>query len=96
MTPIRAVVSQGRLDLEVPADWPDGTQVEIQPVEGTISDDTLSPKEIARTLATMDQLEQLELTESELTAWETERQARKVWDKAHFAEEAEKLRRMWE
>jgi hypothetical protein len=32
----------------------------------------------------------------EEAALATERQARKDWEKAHFAEQAEKLREMWE
>jgi hypothetical protein len=32
MTAIKAIVKGGRLELEVPADWPEGTVVEIHPV----------------------------------------------------------------
>ena len=96
MSTIKATVAHGRLEVDVPADWPDGTEVEIQPVQGKMSDEAMSPEEIARVLAAMDQLEPLELTESELAAWEAERQARKELEKAHFAEHAETLRRMWE
>jgi hypothetical protein len=68
----------------------------IERLELLRDDDETSPEEIARTLATMDQVEPLEMTEEELAAWEAERQARKEWEKAHFFEQAEKLRRMWE
>ena len=33
MTPIRAKVKRGRLELDVPPDWPDGTEVDILPSE---------------------------------------------------------------
>jgi hypothetical protein len=33
MTPIRAKVKRGRLELDVPPDWPDGAEVDIQPSE---------------------------------------------------------------
>ena len=33
MAPIKATVNAKRLELDVPADWPDGTVVQIQPVE---------------------------------------------------------------
>lgn len=33
MTTIKATVKGRRLDFNVPADWPDGTEVEIQPLE---------------------------------------------------------------
>jgi hypothetical protein len=52
----------------------------------------MSPEEIARTLAAMENVEPLDLTEEERAAWEAERQARKQLEKAHFAEHAEKLR----
>ena len=52
--------------------------------------------EIARTLDAMDKIEPCEMTEAERAAIEAERQARKKWEKAHFNEHAERLRRMWE
>jgi hypothetical protein len=55
----------------------------------------MSPEEIARTLAAMDQMAPFEMTDAERAAWEAERQSRKDRDKAQFAEHAEKLRRMW-
>jgi hypothetical protein len=88
---IRGIVAGGRLEVEVPADWPDGTEVQIQPI-----DEEMSPEEIARTLAAMDQSEPLEMTAAEQADWEAERQARKEREKAHFFERAEELRRMWE
>jgi hypothetical protein len=97
MTTIKATVSGGRLELDVPADWPDGTEVEILPLRigEHGDDDKMSPEEIARTLAAMDQMAPFEMTDAERAAWEAERQSRKDRDKAQFAEHAEKLRRMW-
>jgi hypothetical protein len=41
MTTLRATIKGGRLELDVPLDWPDGTEVEIQPVQrGAIKDTT--------------------------------------------------------
>jgi hypothetical protein len=98
MTAIKATVRGGRIELEVPKDWPDGTEVAIQPLEkeSTAEGDVLPPEEIARLLAVMDRMEPLQLTDAERAAWETERQARKDWEKAEFAKRAEKLQRMWE
>jgi hypothetical protein len=98
MTTIKATISGRRLELDVPADWPDGTEVEIHPIQsvGHGNDDKLSPEEIARTLAAMDQMEPFEMSDAECAAWEAERQCRKERDKAEFAEHAEKLRRMWQ
>ena len=96
MTTIKATVAGRRLELDVPADWPDGTQVEIQPLMHGAADDTMSPEEIAKLLAVMDQLEPLALSDAERVACESERQARKDREKAQFAEHAGKLKRMWE
>ena len=56
----------------------------------------MTPDEIARTLAAMDKVEPFDMTDQERSAIEADRQARKEWEKAHFDELAEKLRRMWE
>jgi hypothetical protein len=98
MTAIKAVVSGGRIELDVPKDWPDGTEVAIHPLaqEPADEDGALPPEEIARLLAVMDRMEPLDLTDAERAAWEAERQARKDWEKAEFAKHAEKLRSMWE
>jgi len=95
---IKATVKGGRLELEVPADWPDGIEVEVCPLEPGIQDDaqTMSAEEIAQTLAAMDQVEPLEITATERAAWEAEREGRIRREKARFAEYAESLRRMWE
>jgi hypothetical protein len=33
MTTIKAIIKGRRLELDVPADWPDGTEVEILPLD---------------------------------------------------------------
>jgi hypothetical protein len=95
---IKAKVNGRRLELDVPDDWPDGIEVEIHPSEqGTEGDaDAMSPEDIAKTLAAMDLVEPFDMTDAEWAAWESDQKARKEWEKAHFAEHAEKLRRMWE
>jgi hypothetical protein len=96
MTTIKATVAGGRLELDVPADWPDGTQVEIHPAMNASGDDSMSPEEIADVLMAMDRLEPLNLTEAERAAWEAQRQAAKDLDKRQFADRARKLKGMWE
>jgi hypothetical protein len=98
MTMLRATIKGGRLELDVPLDWPDGTEVEIQPVQrGAIKDTTvMSQEEIDKTLAAMELIEPFEMTDYERAAWEVERRAGKERDKAQFAEDADKLRRQWE
>jgi hypothetical protein len=98
MTVIKARIQGRRLELDVPADWPDGTEVEIQPL-GEMPDSKqgkLSPEEIAATLAAMDRIEPFEMSEAEFAEWEAERRRRKELDKARFAEEAERMRKEWE
>jgi hypothetical protein len=98
MTTIKTTIKGRRLELDVPADWPDGTEVEIHPLDqdanGTA--DAMSPQEITKTLAAMEQVEPFDLTAAEQAAWEAERQVRKEREKAEFAEHAEKLRKVWE
>ena len=96
MTTIKATVRGRRLEVDVPTDWPDGIEVEIQPLTGMPPDGPMSAEEIARTLAAMDQIEPLVLTEAERRAWETERREQREREKLQFAEHAEKLRRKWE
>ena len=56
----------------------------------------MTPEEIARVLAAMERIEPFVWTEEERAAWEADRLARKEWEKAHFNEHADKLRRMWQ
>lgn len=67
MSTIKATVKNGRLDLTVPDDWPDGTEVEIHPVgiEAGEMGDEMTPDEITRTLAAMDRIEPFEMSEDE-------------------------------
>ena len=95
---IRATVKGRRLEVDVPTDWPDGTEVEVYAIEPGIQDGAgmMSAEEIAQTLAAMGQVEPLEITAAERAAWEAERSGRTRREKARFAEHAESLRRIWE
>jgi hypothetical protein len=95
-TTIKATVHGRRLELEVPAEWPDGTEVEIQLLQQSADSDEMSPEEIAKLLAALDQFEPVEMTDAELAAWEAERKARRDQQKARFMEHAEEYRRMWD
>jgi hypothetical protein len=94
MTTIKATVKERRLELDAPAEWPDGTEVEIHPLNGAT--DEMSPAEIARTLAAMDQMQPFDMTDAEEAAWNTERQARIAREKAEFNRTLENLRKEWE
>jgi hypothetical protein len=99
MTTMTAIVRNGQLELPRPIDLPDGTEVEIRLPETEHSsgeEGQMTPEEIARTLAAMDKIEPLEMSDEERAALTADRQARKEWEKAHFDERAEKVRRGWE
>jgi hypothetical protein len=87
MTTIKATVQHRRLELDVPPDWPDGTEVVIHPLQPHSNGDAaqLSPEEIARTLAAMNDVEPFDMTDAELAAWEADLRARKGREKAEFA-----------
>lgn len=98
MTTLKATIKDGRLEIDVPFDWPDGTEVEIHPLgQGTNGDsDSMSPEEIARTLAAMEQIVPFEMTAAELASWDAERNARTEREKAEFTKRADRLRGQWE
>jgi hypothetical protein len=102
MTTMTATVRKGQLELPRPIDLPDGTEVEIRlpeqegEVSGREDGDMMTPDEIARTLAAMEKVEPLEMSDEERAALTADRQARKEWEKAHFDAHAEKLRKIWE
>lgn len=76
MNAIKATVEFGRIDVQVPSEWPDGTEVEIHPQGQAYPDDDerpMTPEEIARTLAAMDKVEPFDLSAEEaadLDTWE--------------------------
>jgi hypothetical protein len=98
----KGVIRNGQVIVDEPINLPDGSEVTIMGhahgkfVGEEDNDRPPTPEEIAATLAAMEKIEPFEWTDEERTAWQAERQARKEWEKAHFAENAEKLRRIWE
>jgi len=98
MSTLKGIIRNGQVIVIGPTDLPDGTEVEILPVGPSAVDDQaqMTPDEIARTLAAMEKIEPFEMTEAERAAIKADRQARKEWEKAHFDEHADRLRRTWE
>ena len=96
-TILKGVVRNGRIEVAEPIEFPDGTEVMIAESRAVESDDDpMSPEEIARVLAAMEKIEPFMLTPEEEAAWEADRKARKEREKAHFMENAQRLRRMWD
>ncbi len=96
MMTIKATVRGGRLEVDEPINLPDGTELNITLPDEAAEDGPMPAEEIARVLAAMDQTIPFEMTPGEEAEIEAQRQKQKEWEKAHFAEHAEKLRRMWE
>jgi len=98
----KGIIRNGQVELGEPINLPDGSEVTIighahgKFVGEEDNDRPPTPEEIAATLAAMEKIEPFVWTDEERAAWEAERQARKDWEKAHFEEHAEKLRRIWE
>lgn len=102
MIAIKGMVRDGQIVLNEPVEWPNGTEVKVEPVSpealpGLREEDWPTDREgIARHLALMDQIEPLLLSPEEEAEWKAALRARKEAEKATFAERAEQLRRMWE
>src|SRR5260370_33667770 len=98
MSTTKATWTNGQIVLDSPVDWPEGLRLSIEPepaqteASGVGDEGAMTPEELARTLAAMDQVEPLEMTDEERAAWAAECQARQRWGKAHFAQPAAKLR----
>ena len=74
MTTVRTVIHDRRIEVPAPEDLPDGTEV-ILTIGTDVADDNgpMSPEEIARVLAAMEQLQPLEVPDdvaADLDAWE--------------------------
>ena len=98
MNTLKGIIRNGQVVMIGPTDLPDGTEVEILPVglSAAADQEPMSSDEIFRTLAAMEQIEPFEMTDAERAAIDAERRARKEWEKAHFDERADRLRRIWE
>lgn len=102
MSVLKAIVKDGKIELEAPTDWPDGTEVRIEPTKPAESigirdeDWPDSPEGIARLVALMDQFEPLEFTGREEAEWEAARKAQEEFEKARFDEHGDALRKVWE
>ena len=99
MNAIRATVRNGRIEPEVPIDFPDGTELLVYPsVADPDPDDDWddTPEGIVAWLQEYDALQPLIFTDEERAALEKARAEQKAWELAHFEERAERLRKMWE
>lgn len=103
MNALQGTIKNGQVVLDAPAALPDGARVEVHPIEGDRpplgmreEDWPTTPEGIAALLARMDQVEPGWLPPEDDAAWRAALRADKELEKARFAEDAEKLRGMWE
>jgi hypothetical protein len=96
MTTVRTTVKSGRVELAVPGDWPNGTEVEIRPVSAEEADEYLSPEEIAQTLAAMHAMKPLPNATQEHQQMEEIIRARKEREKVEFTKRLNRLQQGWD
>ncbi len=102
MNAIRTAVKNGKVSIEVPADWPEGCEVLIEPLpagSGTgmrEEDWPTTPESIAALLKRWDAHEPLEMTREEEARWQAARKVQKEREAANSPAHSDKLREMWE
>ena len=87
MNAIQSVVKNGRVEVDAPPDWPDGTPVRVElGLNGqTKYDDERpeTPEEIEAWLRWYHSLEPIVMTLEEESAWEADRKMQKEFDNAN-------------
>jgi hypothetical protein len=100
MSAIRTTVTDGKIVLDAPADWPEGMEVVVSPAEETVGlteeEWPETPEEIEAWLRWYDSLEPLILTPEDEARIAAARKAQKEFELATWHEQSEKLRKMWE
>jgi hypothetical protein len=103
MNSLQGTIKNGKVVLDDWTDLPEGTRVEVLPIEvarpslGMREEDwPTTPEDIAALLVRMDQVEPGWLSPEDDAAWRAGLHAQKEIEKARFFEDADKLRRMWE
>jgi hypothetical protein len=103
MNLLQGTIKDGQIILDAPAALPEGTRVEIVPIEearprlGMREEDwPTTPEGTAALLERMEQVEPGWLSPDDDATWRAALRAQKESEKAQFFEDADKLRRMWE
>ena len=102
MHAIKGKYRDGKIILAEQADWPEDTEVLVEPLptEPTIGmreeDWADTPQAIADWIAWYDSLEPLEMTPEEEAEWHAALQAQKEFDKSTFEERARRIERLFE
>jgi hypothetical protein len=100
MNAIRSVVKNGRVEVDAPADWPDGTpvRVELGLNDQSEYDDERpeTPDEIREWLRWYHSLEPIVMTPEEEAAWAADRKLQKEFDIANAAERDRRIEGIFE
>ncbi len=103
MTAFQGTIKNGHIILDAPAALPEGTRVEVFPINGSRptlgmreQDWPTTPEGIAALLERMEEVEPGWLSPEDEAAWRAALRAHKESEKTQFVEEAERMQRMWE
>jgi hypothetical protein len=99
MTTIRAIVRNGRIEVDDPIDLPDGTELTIPIPDqaeslGIRDEDWLdTPEAIDSWIRWYDSLEPVEFTSAERAAWDAARQAQKDYELSQWQQRSQRMER---
>jgi hypothetical protein len=103
MIALQGTFKNGQIILDRPAALPEGTRVEVVPIEsgrptlGMREEDwPTTPEAIAALLARMDQVEPGWLSPEDDEKWRADLRAQEELEKSQFFEDAQRLRERWE
>jgi hypothetical protein len=100
MNAIRSVVKNGRIEVDAPPDWPDGTPVRVElGLNGQSEEDDETPETpegIQAWLHWYHSLEPLVMTPEEEAAWKADRKIQKEFDIADAAERDRRIEGIFE
>ena len=103
MNSFQGTIINGQIILDVPAALPEGTRVEVLPINETVptlgmreEDWPTTPEGIAALLARMEQVEPGWLSPEDDAAWRGAISAQRESEKSQFSDGAERHQRIWE
>ncbi len=101
MTRLTTKVTNGRVELSAPPDWPDGTEVLVEPVAKTQrpnyqdEDWPTDPESIAAWIAEAEAIPPLEMTKEEEAEWQAALQAQKDYELSQWEHRAAALEKLF-
>ncbi len=96
MTPVNAVVRNGKIEIAAPIELTDGTEVRVWLDVAAQDEGPMSPEEIERTLLAMAQVQPLEITEHDRQQWQLSLNQQKEQDANSSESRVAKLLSRWE